>query len=229
MKIPRRQPRQVYRVYDEREFFAREDWTGSQQLPGDEDAQRPRGYVRARRLAGAVALFGALGAVGGAMVVAGLRPSRGSRRAQLGGLRARAQAPIGEVARVRAQPHPATARSRGRSWRGPLLATAHSHSRAGSIRGDDPPVDGASASSALADSAHPAAVTATAGTAAAVAGTAAAVADTAATVAGTDVPSADPARAGAQPAGAIEVSSEPVATKAPVSPAPARAEFGFER
>ena len=82
MRSLRRGRREVYRVYEEEEYLAGAD---------DEMGFGARASVasegRARRVAGAAMLFGAVGAVGGLIVVSALSPSRGSRSRVGGALR----------------------------------------------------------------------------------------------------------------------------------------------
>lgn len=76
MRLPRRAPREVYRVYDEDEFFARADH--------DERLLEPSasgiGERRLRRVAGATALLAVSGAVLGLVAIAGLPAPSGTRR-----------------------------------------------------------------------------------------------------------------------------------------------------
>src|SRR5580692_272813 len=98
MTLLRRAPREVYRVYSEAEFF---------DGPADTELFTPThasgaGERRLRRLAGAAMLAGAVGTMGGAVVLAGSRPARGSgRRAGNGGAQALARARL--VTRVQTQ------------------------------------------------------------------------------------------------------------------------------
>jgi hypothetical protein len=79
--LPRRAPREVYRVYTEDEYLAGVD----ERLPDiaglPADAQN-----RLRRIAGAALLMGACGAVGGVLALGGFAPATGpTRRMRLGG------------------------------------------------------------------------------------------------------------------------------------------------
>jgi hypothetical protein len=76
MTLLRRAPREVYRVYSEAEFF---DGAAGMELftPASGSGAGER---RLRRLAGAALLAGAVGTMGGAVVLAGSRPTRGSGR-----------------------------------------------------------------------------------------------------------------------------------------------------
>jgi len=86
MTLLRRAPREVYRVYEEDEFFAdavHEERFGS--------TISDAGEGRVRRIAGAAMLLGAVGVVGGLVVVNSLPPARGPGRRALGGLRAKSR------------------------------------------------------------------------------------------------------------------------------------------
>jgi hypothetical protein len=98
MTLLRRTPREVYRVYSETEFF---DGTVGVELftPATALSTRER---RLRRLAGAAVLAGAVGTMGGAVVLAGSRPARGSGRG-VGNGAAQALARARLVARVQTQ------------------------------------------------------------------------------------------------------------------------------
>jgi hypothetical protein len=98
MTLLRRAPREVYRVYSEAEFF---DGPAGTELFAPTRGSRA-GERRLRRLAGAAMLAGAVGAIGGAVVLAGSRPARGSaRRAGNGAAQALARARL--LTRVQTQ------------------------------------------------------------------------------------------------------------------------------
>jgi hypothetical protein len=75
MTILRRAPREVYRVYDEDEFFAYAD--REERFESGASAPRAR---RLHRLAGATMLLAAAGAIGGLTAIAGLSSMAGARR-----------------------------------------------------------------------------------------------------------------------------------------------------
>ncbi|HEY3959346.1 MAG TPA: hypothetical protein VGL68_02435 [Solirubrobacteraceae bacterium] len=82
MTLLRRAPREVYRVYGEAEFF--EGAAGMELFtPATSSGAGER---RLRRLAGAAMLAGAVGTMGGAVVLAGSRPARGSGRGAANGV-----------------------------------------------------------------------------------------------------------------------------------------------
>ncbi len=85
MTLPRRAPREVYRVYDEDEFLAAAGHEQAWEAPA-----ATAGAGRARRLVSAAMLFGAVGAVGGLIALNGLAPPTGTGRRIGGGLRAAA-------------------------------------------------------------------------------------------------------------------------------------------
>jgi hypothetical protein len=94
----RRAPREVYRIYSEEEFF---DGASGMEL-FTPTSSSGRGERRLRRLAGAAMLAGAVGMTGGAVVLAGSRPTRGpGRRVGDGAAQALARARL--VTRVGAQ------------------------------------------------------------------------------------------------------------------------------
>jgi hypothetical protein len=99
MTLLRRAPREVYRVYSEAEFFdgaaAGLELFTSANAPGG--AER-----RLRRLAGAAMLAGAVGTMGGAVVLASSRPTRSSGR-RAGGRDAHALARVRLATRADAQ------------------------------------------------------------------------------------------------------------------------------
>jgi hypothetical protein len=76
MTLLRRAPREVYRVYSEAEFF---DGAAGVEVFAPATATGA-GERRLRRLAGAAMLAGAVGTMGGAVVLTGSRPTRGSGR-----------------------------------------------------------------------------------------------------------------------------------------------------
>jgi hypothetical protein len=86
-----RQPRQVYRVFDEQEFLA-EDWVDDTQTASPEWVERPGGERLHRRLVGTAMLCSAVSAVGGLVVVNCLSPVKGSRRSLDRSLRTAAEA-----------------------------------------------------------------------------------------------------------------------------------------
>lgn len=69
MSILRRAPREVYRVYSEEAYLAGVDELGEWHAPPAKDGSHDRGL---RRLGGAAALTGALGALGGVVAFMGL-------------------------------------------------------------------------------------------------------------------------------------------------------------
>jgi hypothetical protein len=92
MMLPRRAPHEVYRVYSEAEFF---DGAAGMELFTAATASGA-GERRLRRLVGAAMLAGAVGAMGGAAVLASSRPTRGSgRRAGNGDAHAFARTGLG--------------------------------------------------------------------------------------------------------------------------------------
>jgi hypothetical protein len=94
----RRAPREVYRIYSEEEFF---DGASGMELFTPTNSSG-RGERRLRRLAGVAMLAGAVGMTGGAVVLAGSRPTRGpGRRVGDGAAQALARARL--VTRVGAQ------------------------------------------------------------------------------------------------------------------------------
>jgi hypothetical protein len=74
MTLLRRAPREVYRVYDEEEFFARAD---RDECFGSTGAS---GEPRLRRVAGVTVLLAAAGAVGGLIAITSLSAATGARR-----------------------------------------------------------------------------------------------------------------------------------------------------
>jgi hypothetical protein len=94
MTLLRRAPREVYRVYDEEEFFARAD---RDECFGSSDGS---GEPRLRRVAGVTVLLAAAGAVGGLIAITSLSAATGARR-RVG---ARRLATTGSPASARAVP-----------------------------------------------------------------------------------------------------------------------------
>jgi hypothetical protein len=81
LALPRRAPREVYRVYTEDEYLRGVDGG----LP-DIAGLPANGQNRLRRIAGAALLMGACGAVGGVLALGGFAPATGAaRRMRLGG------------------------------------------------------------------------------------------------------------------------------------------------
>ncbi len=98
MMVLRRAPREVYRVYSEEEFFD----GAADMAPFTPTNSSGAGERRLRRLAGAAMLAGAMGTMGGAVLLAGSRPTRGpDRRAGNGAAQALARGRL--LARVGAQ------------------------------------------------------------------------------------------------------------------------------
>ncbi len=115
MTLLRRAPREVYRVYTEDEFFAEDEF-----LDGSEDEEvAGRGLLsmadrseigqpaaagrRTRRFTGAAALAGAVGAMGGAVIMNGLPSARSQGRQTGGGSHAATPQPARQMLSVRAQ------------------------------------------------------------------------------------------------------------------------------
>jgi hypothetical protein len=122
MTLLRRAPREVYRVYDEEEFLAGEAWIECPQSACPDTEERDGGGARARHLAVAAMLCGAVGAVGAVIVISSLPPANGSRRV-VASLRATVVAPV--LARA----------SRTRIWQARTVANAPGReSRQGSPR-----------------------------------------------------------------------------------------------
>jgi hypothetical protein len=122
MTLLRRAPREVYRVYDEEEFLAGEEWIECPQSACPDTEERDGGGARARHLAVAAMLCSAVGAVGGVIVISSLPPANGSRRT-ITSLRAAVVAAV-----------PARA-SRTRIWQARTVANAPGReSRQGSPR-----------------------------------------------------------------------------------------------
>jgi hypothetical protein len=74
MTLLRRAPREVYRVYDEEEFFARADRDERMEPTG------ATGERRLQRVAGVTVLLAAAGAVGGLIAITSLSAATGARR-----------------------------------------------------------------------------------------------------------------------------------------------------
>ena len=76
MRLPRRAPREVYRVYGEEEFFAAAHEPPPWSAP--ESASDARAHLH--RIAGATMLLAVIGAIGGLIAAASLTSVGGSRR-----------------------------------------------------------------------------------------------------------------------------------------------------
>jgi len=200
--------REVYRLYDEEEFFALEgaDALGAVTVDGGTvgGSTRESGSPRLRGIAGTTAVLAALGAAGGAVALARLAPFAGARRPFVRGLLAE-EGPSAALraARQDERPRPrqalprlrtrGEAAARGRSGRG---VAAHGAGR------------GPSASSSLMDHRRTVAAAVPSGSAAV---------DASAT------------SSAAPPPAVPTAAASPAAPAAAEPPAASRAEFGFER
>lgn len=124
MTLLRRAPREVYRVYDEQEFFA-EDARGEHVL----GAGRQAGSLRLHRVAGATIVLAVTGAVGGVIAIAGT-PSSGGRSAHRVSTRLLAATGSLLAARGRVWHAPAGARGPRRGSSQAALARDVKHTRA---------------------------------------------------------------------------------------------------
>ncbi len=102
MRLPRRAPREVYRLYDEEEYLAGATWEPSVELPDTEASADPSSSpdLRRRRMTSAAILVGAASAVGAVIALNTLHQSPRNGRGEDGRARSTRAKPTAAVAGV---------------------------------------------------------------------------------------------------------------------------------